>query len=166
VERAHSYARRPIQPVRHVTLPFATSAQVQPEPGETIATFLERTGWASRVGKLFAFALPTICVVNGQPLLQRQWKRRRIKPGDAVEFWSRPWGKAGGTGKQILGIVALIAVAAFAAWASPLLAGALVPGVAGASSIIGGAIIMGGALYIGGPLVAPKLRGGGSYECG
>ena len=146
-------ARRPIVPVRHVTLPFHVTTGVDHLPGETIAAFLARTGSAVKIGKLWSFKLPTVCVVNGAPLLQRFWKRRRIKAGDVVEFWSRPWGKSG-SGKMIIGIVALIALAAFAPWAAAGISAALFAG-AGAG-IITGVIMAAGGMLIG-ALVAPEF---------
>lgn len=158
-ERVGTYARRPITPIRHVTLPFCVTAAEHAEPGETIGGFLARVGWATRVGRAWAFRLPTICVVNGRPVLQRVWKRLRVRAGDVVEFWSRPWGgsnSAGGnTGKQVAGIVALIALAAFASWIVGPAALALT-GVT--ASIVSGVIVMGGSLLIA-ALTRPKPGG-------
>src|SRR5262245_46820045 len=115
--RAASRSENARTAIHHITLPFALTAQAEPLPGERVAGFLERVGWR--------FQLPTICVVNGQPLLRRQWKRRRIRATDRVEFWSRPWGGSGsGSGKTIIGIVALVALAAFAPWAGAAVFGA------------------------------------------
>lgn len=159
-ERVGTSARRPLPVIRHVVLPFHSAASAPAEPGETIGGFLSRTGWATRVGKAWSFRLPTILVVNGTPVLQRVWKRLRIKAGDVVEFWSRPWGgsnsSGANTGKQVAGIVALIALAAFAPWAAAGISGALFAGSALATSVISGAIVMGGALYVG-ALAAPQL---------
>jgi hypothetical protein len=153
-----SAARRPLPrtplPIRHVTLPFAETGRADALPGETIGAFVERQRWAKRIkiGRTlrYSFPLPTVCVVNGQPLLQREWKRRRIKAGDVVEFWSRPWGKSGtgdNTGKMVLAIVAMIALTAIAGPAGTALGGAIGVGAIGAS-IITGAILVGGALLI------------------
>jgi hypothetical protein len=78
-----SNARRYIAPVRHFVLPCHTNREAEARYGETIAKFLARTKLATRAGKeAWSFALPTICVVNGQPLSQRHWRRRRIRAGD------------------------------------------------------------------------------------
>lgn len=149
-------------PVRHITLPFHSTGQADPLPNETIGAFITRNGWATRVkigrARRWSFALPTICVVNGQPVLQRLWSRLRIRPGDVVEFWSRPWGKtSGSTAKQVGGIVALIALAVLAPYAAGAISGALFAGSAFATSAITGAILIGGALHIG-KLPTPNER--------
>src|SRR5215470_14656507 len=79
-----------------------------------------------------------------------------------VRFVSYPLGGNGGGGaKQILGLVSLIAVSAFAFWAGPLVAGALgagAPGAAGsaiAGGLATGLIGLGGALLVN-ALIMPK----------
>jgi len=75
------------------------------------------------------------------------WRSTRIRAGDNVEFWSRPMGGHGGTGKQVLGIVALVAVAALAWWAGGVVAAAPWGGaLLGAATT--GAIGCGGTLRI------------------
>lgn len=137
-------------------------AEAAPKPRETIAGFLRRTGWSRRNARRRAWEwrLPTICVVDGVPLLQSEWRRRRIRTGDRVEFWSRPLGSGqqSGGSKNILGFVALIAVAALAIGA-PFAAGALGFGFLGAGTV-GGALLsaaigLGGSLLIN-ALTAPK----------
>ncbi len=44
------------------------------------------------------------------------WRKTRIAANDNVRFISKPLG-GGQNGKQILGLVALVAVSAFAVWA-------------------------------------------------
>lgn len=153
---------RTVRPVRHLLLPFEEVGRIEPLPGETIQALLLRTGWGTRVrdGRRmrWAFRLPTICVVDGQPVRQREWKRRRIKPGNEVAFWSRPHGKRT-SGKQVVGLVALIALAAFAPAIGGVLAGAVgLAGVTGAASIISGAVLLGGSLLVS-ALTSPKAGG-------
>jgi len=111
--RARPNARRYITPIRHIVMPCHINRAAEARYGDTIATFLARTKWAKRIGKMWSFDLPTICVVNGQPVLQRLWRRFHIKSNDVVEFWSRPYGKSV-SGKQVAGLVALLALAVFA----------------------------------------------------
>jgi hypothetical protein len=128
--------------------------------GERIADFLIRHGWSRQQkisGKLrWLWRIPTICVVNGVPLLQRQWKRRRIHADDVIVFISRPYGGGAGRGKAIAGIVATIALAAFAPWASStLLAAGMAPIVAyGGPAAIG----VGGLLCISALGTVIKMR--------
>ena len=94
-------------------------------------------------------------MINGAFVLQRQWKRRRIKASDDVVFLSRPLGGGdSGTGKQVLGLVALIAASALALW---------VPGAIGlAGTLAGGLVTAGitvGASLLINALVAPKAGG-------
>ncbi|WBU27597.1 host specificity factor TipJ family phage tail protein [Rhodopseudomonas palustris] len=155
-----SGARRP---VLHVVMPGVEVARAVPRPRESIAAFLRRTGWAvrDRQGWRFRKGLPTICEINGAPLLRRDWSRRRISARDHVRFVSAPLqgGQGGGsTVKQVIGLVALVAVAAFAAWAGPaLVAGMGLTGTAAtlAGGLATGIIGLGGALLVN-SLVAPK----------
>lgn len=138
------------QPVRHVILPGHMAAQEKYHPRETIAGFLKRTHWA-RLNNQYGwqFRLPTICVVNGKPVLRKEWRKRRILAADHVEFWSRPWGggRAGGnTGKQVAGLVALVAIAALSLWTGGLVAGAFGQFAGYATSA---AIGLGGGLRVG-----------------
>lgn len=80
---------------------------------ETIAEFLERSRWE--------FKLPTICVMNGQPVMRSAWATTTISSSDRVEFFSRPYGSGTGGGNKtrtVLSLVALVAIAAFAPWAA------------------------------------------------
>jgi hypothetical protein len=83
--------------------------------------------------------LPTILEINGEAVLRKDWWRRRIGVRADVRFVSYPLGGNGGA-KQVVQLVALIAVSAFAFWAGPLVAGALCAGALGAagSAIAGG----------------------------
>ena len=120
--------------VVHVALPGHELRRAPARARETIARFLERTGWA--------FRLPTICVVNGEPVLRRDWRKVRIRAADNVAFVSRPLGGGRGGIKGILGLVAVIALAAFAPWAAGAIFGA---GTIGASLATYG-IVVGGDL--------------------
>ncbi|MFC0243682.1 host specificity factor TipJ family phage tail protein [Rhodopseudomonas telluris] len=151
------------RPVLHVVMPGVEVARAVPRPRESIAGFLRRTGWAVHDGRGWRFrkGLPTICELNGAPLLRRDWRRRRIGARDQVRFVSAPLqgGQGGGsTVKQVIGLVALVAVAAFAAWAGPaLVAGMGLTGTAAsiAGGLATGLIGLGGALLVN-SLVAPK----------
>jgi hypothetical protein len=66
-------------------------------------------GWQFRKG------LPTVLEINGEPVMRKSWARRRFAANDDVRFVSYPLGGNGqGGAKQITGLVALIAVSAFA----------------------------------------------------
>jgi sulfur carrier protein ThiS len=130
-------------------MPGLEVARDLPRPRETVAAFLRRSGWATRdrkYGWQFRKGLPTVLEINGEAVLRKDWARRRIGASDAVRFVSYPLGGRGGA-KQIIGLVALIAVSAFAFWAGPALAGALsLPGWAGSALTAG--IGLGGDLNI------------------
>lgn len=151
------------RPVTHIALPGYEIARAVPKPRETVAAFLSRHGWAvrdARYGWQFRNGLPTILEINGQPVLRRDWRKTRIAANDNVRFISKPLGGGQNSGgKQVLGLVALVAVSAFAMWAGPALAGAF--GLTGAAAtIVGGiataGIALGGSLLIN-SLTAPKL---------
>src|SRR5882757_7287176 len=139
--------------VRHVVMPGLEVGSASARPRETVSAFLRRSGWAARdrqSGWQFKKGLPTILEINGEAVLRKQWTRRRIGANDNVRFVSYPLGGAGGGGaKQVIGLVALVAVSAFAIWAGPLVAGAL---GFGGSTLVGGlataAIGLGGSLLV------------------
>src|SRR6516225_2850255 len=156
-------ARREPAIVRHLVMPGLEVARAEARPREPVTAFLRRTGWATRdrkYGWQFRKGLPTVLEINGEAVLRRDWRRRRIGAGADVRFVSGPRGGNGGS-KQILGLVSLIAVSAFAFWAGPIVAGALGAGALGAagSAIAGGLatglIGLGGALLVN-ALIMPK----------
>lgn len=164
-ERRRGVARRP---VTHIALPGYEIARAVPKPRETVAAFLRRQGWATKdatYGWQFKNGLQTVLEINGEPVLRADWRKTRISANDNVRFISKPHG--GGKGnKQILGLVALVAVSAFAMWAGPA-AAALIPGLTTAAggltaagtivgSLLTAGIAIGGSLLIN-SLTAPKL---------
>ncbi|WP_375782940.1 host specificity factor TipJ family phage tail protein [Bradyrhizobium sp. Pha-3] len=153
-------ARRPDaarQPVLHLVMPGLEVGRAEPRPKETVAAFLRRTGWAVRdreFGWQFKKGLPTVLEINGEAVLRKDWRSRRIGPADAVRFMSYPLGGGQGGGnavKQVIGLVALVAVSAFAIWAGPALFGAGTFGALATTAAIG----IGGSLLVN-ALVAPK----------
>jgi sulfur carrier protein ThiS len=125
--------------------PGVEVARETPLPRETVMAFLRRSGWATRdrkYGWQFKKGLPTILEINGEAVLRRDWRRKRIAANDNVRFVSYPLG-GNGNSKQIIGLVALVAIAAFAAWAGPA-AAALIPGLSsGAVTAVGSAFAAG-----------------------
>ncbi|OYX79975.1 MAG: hypothetical protein B7Y77_01160, partial [Bradyrhizobium sp. 35-63-5] len=134
----------------HVILPGHLSASARVMPRETVARLLRRLGWQ--------FRLPTICVIDGVPLLRRDgaWRRRRIRRGERVEFQSRPLGGGGSasgssTTKSVIGLVGLIALSALAPGIGTMAAGALFGASAFAplaATAISGALVAGGAFAL------------------
>jgi hypothetical protein len=147
--------------VRHLVMPGLEVARADARPRETVTAFLRRTGWAKRDrrhGWQFRKGLPTILEINGAAVLRKDWRRRRLGVRADIRFVSYPLGGGGGGNqvKQIAGLVALVAVSAFAFWAGPLVAGAL---GFGGSALVGGlatgAIGLGGSLLVN-ALIMPK----------
>jgi hypothetical protein len=133
--------------VRHLVMPGMELAQAEIKPRETVAGFLRRIGWATfdkAYGWQFKKGLPTILEINGEAVLRKHWRRRRIAANDNARFVSYPLGGGGSsTTKQVVGLVALVAVAAFAIWAGPLIAGStLVGGLATAAIATGGSLLV------------------------
>lgn len=130
--------------VEHLVAPGALARKAMARAGESVAKFLKRNRWR--------FDLDTILVINGKPVLRRDdgWKARRFAPGDVVRFVSRPFG-GGNQGKQIGGLIALIALTVFASWAvGPTLLGSTLL-AAGAK-----ALIVAGGMLLYNTLVYPK----------
>ena len=144
-----------MRPAVHVLMPGLEVARAEPKPRETVTAFLRRTGWATRdrkYGWQFRKGLPTFLEINGEAVLRADWRRRRITAADAVRFVSYPLGGGdGGGAKQIIGLLALVAVSAFALWAGPALFAAGTFGAYATTAAIG----IGGSLLIN-ALVAPK----------
>ena len=151
-ERRFRAVRRP---VTHVVAPGLEVGRATAKRRETIAGFLARTNWATldpQYGWQFRKGLPTIIEVNGEAVLRREWRKRRIRAEDTVRFVSFPAGGGqGGGAKQILGLVALVAISAFAIWAGPALFGAGTFGAYLTTAAIG----IGGSLLVS-ALTAPK----------
>jgi sulfur carrier protein ThiS len=158
-ERRSDAARKP---VLHVVMPGCEVARAEIKPRETVSAFLRRTGWATKdrkYGWQFKKGLPTVLEVNGEPVLRRFWTTTRIAANDSVRFVSYPLGGQGSGAKQVIGLVALVALAAFSGGiasallgssASTVLFGSLTAGQALAAGIVAG-----GALLIN-ALTAPK----------
>ncbi|MCK1600828.1 hypothetical protein IVB02_05180 [Bradyrhizobium sp. 166] len=140
-------------PVLHLVMPGVEVARVEPLPRETVTAFLRRSGWATRDSKYgwqFKKGLPTILEVNGEAILRRDWRRRRIGAKDSVRFVSYPLGGGGGnSAKQVIGLVALVAVAAFAGPLGGAIASSLSLS-AGFGTAIGAGLAVGGSLQVSG----------------
>lgn len=147
------------QPVLHLVMPGLEVARELPRPRETVAAFLRRSGWArrdARHGWQFRKGLPTILEINGEAVLRKTWSRRRLAASDSVRFVSYPLGGgAGGGAKQVIGLVALVAVAAFATAVTGGAAAGLLGSAFGAGSF--GAIGLGAAIAVGGSLLVNAL---------
>ncbi|WP_321504036.1 host specificity factor TipJ family phage tail protein [Breoghania sp.] len=100
-------------------------------------------------------ALPFVVSVDGQAVLRKDWQMP-VADTAVIEAVVLPAG--GGGGKQILGFVAMIALAVFAPWAGGFLAGALSLG-ATAAGAIGTAILIGGGILIQTLIGAPPVAG-------
>lgn len=148
--------------VKHTVLPGKVIAEIEAKPRETIAGFVRRNGWAERKGKSFHFRLPTICIVNGHPVLQEQWFKTRIRRGDEVVFHSKPLGGGSGGAKRnsIMGLVAIIGLSLLA----PGIAGALLPEALASASFLGvtGKSLLASGLPVGGELLQIKMKSGNS----
>ncbi|MBR0940267.1 hypothetical protein ABIF65_003368 [Bradyrhizobium japonicum] len=160
--RRQRRAKRARSPVLHLVMPGLEVAHAEPRPRETVTAFLRRTGWAKRdpvYGWQFRKGLPTVLEINGEAVLRKGWSRRRIAAKDNVRFVSYPLGGGGGGAKQVIGLVALVAVAAFATVvtggaAAGLLGAAFGAGTFGAAAL-GATIAVGGSLLVN-ALVMPK----------
>lgn len=140
-----------MHPAVHVTLPGHQVAQAPIRARETVNGFLRRTGWSTD-------KLPTICVLNGRPLMRQDWGRYRLRKKDRLAFMSKPLGGGSAQGKQIAGLVAMIALVALAPYVAGPMAAAFFGGSAIAQSVIGAAFVAGGAFAIN-TLIAPKAGG-------
>lgn len=113
-----------------------------------VATRRLKISRAAREFGLDPKAAPTVCFLNGTPLMQKYWRRKRVNDGDICAFVRLPQGGGGG-GSNPLKIVAMIAIIAFAAW---------VVGPAGLGLTgIGAQLTSAGIVIAGTVLVSPLL---------
>lgn len=96
----------------HILLPGHELSRTEILPEETIASFIERT-------HMDVLRLPTICVIDGLPVLKEAWATTTISSPDRCEFWSKPYGGGnGGKMSSVLGLLGVVALAAIAPWAA------------------------------------------------
>src|SRR6516164_11378633 len=91
--RRERCARREPPTVRHLVMPGLEVARAEARPRETVTAFLRRTGWATRnrkYGWQFRKGLPTILEINGEAVLRRDWRCRRVGMRAEVRFVSCP----------------------------------------------------------------------------
>lgn len=102
-----------------------------------------------------AFRLPTIAFIarNGEavPVLRKDWTTRKVRRGEVLTFISVPRGGGGGNNnsKQIIGLIASIALALAAPFAGAAIAGALGFTSALAVNVASTAFLLGGSLLLG-----------------
>jgi sulfur carrier protein ThiS len=117
------------------------------------------------------FRLPTIAVLNGEPVLRGQWAVRYVLETDVIAFVAVPGGGGGGggsnSGKQIMGLVAALALSVAAPFVGSFLAGSLgfaagTMGFSIASSLASAAFLAGGALLLNMLMPPPTSTASGS----
>jgi hypothetical protein len=111
-----------------------------------------------------SFRLPTIAVLDGEPILRGLWNVRMIDPSDTLFFISMPkggGGGGGGQGKQIAGLIAALALSVAAPMIGGMVAGSLFAagtiGFSLTSSLVAGAIMVGGSLLLN-ALYSPPIQ--------
>ena len=102
------------------------------QPGSTVADWM-------RSQALTEFPLPTVCLVDGQPLLRRDWAIRPLAAHDVVVLVGLPGGGGGGGGSNPLRVVLSIAVMVLAPYAAAGLMGygMTAAGIAAAQAAMG-----------------------------
>eukprot|EP01036_Dinobryon_divergens_P017800 gene17800-24206_t len=94
------------------------SREVYPvKPGSTVRDWLDSQG-------VVEFELPTVCILNGTPLLRADWPAHGFAQSDVAVFIALPLGGGGG-GKNPLRTVLMIAVMVVANVYGGPLAGAM-----------------------------------------
>ena len=111
----------------------------EPRIGQTVRGFLDERGIAE-------FSKPTLCLVDGEPVLRKDWAYVVITKDTVVSFIALPQG--GGGGGKILRTVLTIAVMVAAPYAGAALAGTL-----GVTSAIGTSLLTAGIALAGSALV-------------
>ena len=112
----------------------------------SIRDFLDQKG-------IVEFEKPTICIINGDPVLRAHWSVVCINDDTIVNFLSLPQGGGGGGGgSKILRTVLTIAVAVVAPYAGAAIATSL-----GVTSAIGTALITAAVGFAGNALVSALI---------
>ncbi|MCJ8325204.1 MAG: hypothetical protein HRU29_11675 [Rhizobiales bacterium] len=129
---------------------------------ETIVDVFKRADYVKAGGVHYTKRVVTVCI-NGAWLPFKEWATRLIMPNDNVLFNMMPYGHGGGGGssseaaaaagasgggnKDILRIVAQIAVVAAATFFAPMIGGAMVG--LGISAALGSQIAFAGIMFVG-----------------
>ncbi|MBI1326998.1 MAG: phage tail protein [Alphaproteobacteria bacterium] len=111
----------------------------EPRIGQTVRGWLDARG-------IEEFSKPTLCLVDGEPVLRKDWALVVITKDTVVSFIALPQG--GGGGGKILRTVLTIAVMVAAPYAGAALAGTL-----GVTSAIGTSLLTAGIALAGSALV-------------
>ncbi|MEC8476299.1 MAG: phage tail protein, partial [Pseudomonadota bacterium] len=111
----------------------------EPNIGQTVRGWLDERG-------IVEFSKPTLCLVDGEPVLRKDWALVVIAKDTVVSFIALPQG--GGGGGKILRTVLTIAVMVAAPYAGAALAGTL-----GVTSAIGTSLLTAGIALAGSALV-------------
>jgi sulfur carrier protein ThiS len=101
------------------------------EPNSTIADWMQAQ-------ELKEFPLPTVCLINGKPLMRSEWPKYQLAENDIAVFVSLPGGGGGG-GSNPLRVVLSIAVMVFAPYAAAGIMGygTTAAGIAAAQAAMG-----------------------------
>ena len=117
------------------------------------------------------FRRPTVCLLNGKPLLRRHWKRAVVGPNDLVTFYAAP---LGGGGSQVLPIILSLAIMIAVPYLAPAVGGLIASAVGLAATTtlttaIGGAIVglaLGAVAYGIMSLFAPPAPAAQNWQAG
>ncbi|MDF3837159.1 phage tail protein [Cupriavidus basilensis] len=118
-----------------------------------VATLLRRRGLVTSAGaRRYRLAAPFIVVLNGEPLVQREW-RRCVEDGDMLVIMPLVKGGGGSNPLQILAMIAVVIVSIYAPYAA-----GLTQTIATATGTIttvtaGGALLSAGVMIAGSMLV-------------
>jgi len=97
-----------------------------------------------------------LVLVDGELLVEAEWRPRCLEPGERAEVMILPGGGGGGSGK-VIRAVAMIAIVALAAYAAPLVVGAIAPTLGGTGFAVASAVTKGLITAVGGALVNAVL---------
>lgn len=104
------------------------------------------------------FSLPTIAVLDGEPVLRGLWALRVIRPGEVIAFVAVPRGGGEGSGKQIVGLIAALALSIAAPMVGGWVAGAFFGGSTIAASLVSGALLVGGSMLLNALMPPPQTQ--------
>lgn len=95
------------------------------------------------------FRLPTIAVMGDRPVLRRDWETRIVGEDETIAFVAVPGGGGGdGGGKQIVGLIAALALSVAAPMIGGAVAGAAFGGSAIAANLVSGLVLLPSSKFI------------------
>lgn len=124
-----------------------------------IMTLLRRRGLATvSAAGVVRLVAPFFVLLNGRPLLQRDW-RRCVEDGDMLAIVAVPKGGGGSNPLQIIAMIAVVVISIYAPYLAPEAWGMVgANGLTAPGALMSAGVMMAGSLLVNALLPAPKAN--------